>query len=121
IENILKLTPQNKQMLLFSATMPANILSLAKRYMREYEVVSVKKDQLTGSNVQQIYFEVAQTDKFEALCRIIDVEEDFYGVIFCRTKVDAEDIANKLANRSLKAESLHGDVSQAQRERILKK
>lgn len=121
IETILKVTPKNKRMLLFSATMPDNIMKLAKRYMREYEVVSVKRDQLTQSKVQQIYFEVSQAEKFEALYRIIDVEEHFYGMVFCRTKVDADDIANKLINRGCRAEALHGDISQGQRERILQK
>jgi ATP-dependent RNA helicase DeaD len=121
IETILKSTPKEKRMLLFSATMPDNIMRLAKKYMREFEVVAAKKDAITQNNIQQIYFEVAQADKFEALYRIVDVEEHFYGVVFCRTKLDADEISNKLANRGCRAEALHGDVSQGQRERILKK
>jgi len=121
IETILKVTPVNKRMLLFSATMPDNIMRLAKKYMREYEIVSVKRDNLGKANIEQIYFEVSQSDKFEALYRIIDVEEHFYGVIFCRTKVDADDIAGKLINRGCRAEALHGDISQGQREKILQK
>ncbi|MCE3254527.1 MAG: helicase, superfamily [Rickettsiaceae bacterium] len=121
IETILKSTPKEKRMLLFSATMPDNIMRLAKKYMREFEVVAAKRDAITQNNIQQIYFEVANADKFEALYRIIDVEENFYGVIFCRTKLDADEISNKLTNRGCSAEALHGDVSQGQRERILKK
>ncbi|MFT6331838.1 MAG: ATP-dependent RNA helicase DeaD [Lentimonas sp.] len=121
IESILKSTPEDKRMLLFSATMPDNIMRLAKRYMRDFEVVAAKRDAVTQSNIQQIYFEVAQYDKFEALFRIIDVEEEFYGVIFCRTKIDADEITIKLINRGCRADALHGDVSQGQRERILKK
>jgi ATP-dependent RNA helicase DeaD len=121
IETILKSTPADKRMLLFSATMPDNIMRLAKSYMREFEVVTAKRDAITQGNIQQIYFEVSQADKFEALYRIIDVEESFYGVVFCRTKLDADDITNKLINRGLRADALHGDVSQGQRERILKK
>ncbi len=121
IENILKSTPKEKRMLLFSATMPENIMRLAKKYMQEFEVVTAKRDSITQNNIQQIYFEVAGADKFEALYRIIDVEEHFYGVVFCRTKLDADEIANKLINRACRAEALHGDVSQGQRERILKK
>ncbi|MFT6106492.1 MAG: ATP-dependent RNA helicase DeaD, partial [Rickettsiales bacterium] len=121
IETILKSTPDDKRMLLFSATMPQNILRLAKSYMRDYEVVTAKRDAITQGNIQQIYFEVSQSDKFEALFRIIDVEESFYGVVFCRTKLDADDITNKLVNRGLRVDALHGDVSQGQRERILKK
>ncbi len=121
IETILKSTPKEKRMLLFSATMPDNIMRLAKTYMREFEVVTAKRDAITQNNIQQIYFEVAQADKFEALYRIVDVEEHFYGVVFCRTKLDADEIASKLVNRGCRAEALHGDVSQGQRERILKK
>ncbi len=121
IETILKSTPKEKRMLLFSATMPDNIMRLAKNYMRDFEVVAAKQDAITQNNIQQIYFEVAQSDKFEALYRIVDVEEHFYGVVFCRTKLDADEIAGKLVNRGCRAEALHGDVSQGQRERILKK
>jgi ATP-dependent RNA helicase DeaD len=121
IETILESTPEEKRMLLFSATMPRNILNLAKRYMRDYEVVATKKDDLAKANIQQIYFEVSQSDKFEALYRIIDVEEEFYGVVFCRTRVDTDDIASKLFNRGCRAAALHGDVSQGQREKILQK
>ncbi len=121
IETILGATPKEKRMLLFSATMPDNIMRLAKKYMREYEVVSVKRDQLTKNNIQQIYFEVSGSEKFEALYRIIDVEDHFYGVVFCRTKIDADDIASKLVNRGCRAEALHGDISQGQREKILQK
>lgn len=121
IETILKSTPKEKRMLLFSATMPDNIMRLAKKYMREFEVVAAKRDAITQNNIQQIYFEVASADKFEALYRIIDVEDQFYGVVFCRTKLDADEISNKLVNRGCRAEALHGDVSQGQRERILKK
>ncbi len=121
IEEILKSTKQEKRMLLFSATMPANILRLAKKYMREYEIVAVKRDELAKNNINQIYFEVHRSDKFEALYRIIDVEEEFYGVVFCRTKLDVDDITGKLVNRGCRAEGLHGDVSQGQRERILQK
>jgi len=121
IETILKSTPKEKRMLLFSATMPDNIMRLAKNYMRDFEVVAAKRDAITQNNIQQIYFEVAQSDKFEALYRIVDVEEHFYGVIFCRTKLDADEISSKLINRGCRAEALHGDVSQGQRERILKK
>lgn len=119
IETILEDTPKEKRMLLFSATMPVNILVLAKKYMREYEVIKTKTNELTKENINQIYFEVRQSDKFEALYRIIDVEESFYGVVFCRTKIDAQDISSKLINRGCRAEALHGDVSQGQREKIL--
>ncbi|MDD5194640.1 MAG: DEAD/DEAH box helicase [Candidatus Omnitrophica bacterium] len=121
VEEILKHTPSKKRMLLFGATMPERILSLAARYMSKYEVVAVRKEQLTTDLTDQIYFEVNLADKFEALCRIIDVEKFFYGLVFCRTKVDVDDIGHRLMDRGYEAESLHGDLSQYQRERILDK
>lgn len=121
IESILKLAPKDRKTILFSATMPKNIENLAKKYMNQYEIISVISENKSKKNIEQIYFEVAQSDKFEALYRIIDVEESFYGVVFCRTKNDVDEVSNKLANRGLRSEGLHGDLSQAQREKILKK
>lgn len=121
IEEILRNTNPDKRMLLFSATMPKRILTLAKRYMGKYELVSVKKEQLTTNLTEQLYFEVSPLDKFEALCRIINIEKEFYGIVFCRTKLDVENVANKLMERGYNSEALHGDISQSQRERILKK
>lgn len=121
IEAILKVTPKEKRTVLFSATMPSHIENLAKKYMREYEIISVISNQVKRDNIEQIYFEVAQSDKFEALFRIIDIESSFYGLVFCRTKVDADEIAHKLANRGCRTEALHGDISQGQREKILQK
>ena len=121
VKDILANTPEDKRTLLFSATMPAAILGIAKRYMRDYEVIRVANQQLTVTSTSQIYFEVAQRDKFEALCRIIDIEEEFYGLVFTRTKVDADRISNQLMDRGYDADALHGDLSQGQREKILNK
>jgi len=121
IEAILKAAPKERRTVLFSATMPDHIERLAKKYMNEYEVIAVAKDNVSKANIQQIYFEVPQSDKFEALFRIIDVEESFYGLVFCRTKVDADEISHKLANRGCRAEAIHGDLSQGQREKVLQK
>ncbi|MBN2795187.1 MAG: DEAD/DEAH box helicase [Clostridia bacterium] len=121
IENILTHVNKERQMLLFSATMPSEILAIAKRYMGEYDLVQVKKQQLTTNLTDQIYFEVSRNDKFEALSRIIDLEEEFYGIIFCRTKVDVDEVTSKLQHRGYDVDALHGDVSQHQRERILKR
>ncbi len=121
IEAILKAAPKERRTILFSATMPHHIERLAKQYMNEYEVISVEREHLSKNNIQQIYFEVSQSDKFEALFRIIDVEQDFYGLVFCRTKLDADEISHKLANRGCRAEAIHGDLSQGQREKVLQK
>ncbi len=121
IETILKAAPKQRRTVLFSATMPAHIERLAKNYMSDYEVISVASEQISRTNIQQIYFEVSQSDKFEALFRIIDVEESFYGLVFTRTKIDADEISHKLANRGCRAEAIHGDLSQGQREKVLQK
>jgi ATP-dependent RNA helicase DeaD len=121
VKDILANTPYEKRTMLFSATMPAAILGIAKKYMGEYEVVKIAKQQLTVTSTAQIYFEVSQRDKFEALCRIIDIEAEFYGLVFTRTKVDADRIANQLMDRGYDADALHGDLSQGQREKILNK
>jgi len=121
IEEILKNTNLNKRTLLFSATMPSAILSVAKKYMKNYELVKVKENNIIPALTEQIYFEVKEHDKFEALCRIRDMEKEFYGLVFCRTKVEVDNVASKLLARGYKVAALHGDVSQFQREKILKK
>ncbi|MDY6968926.1 MAG: DEAD/DEAH box helicase [Spirochaetota bacterium] len=121
VEEILKYTNSERRTLLFSATMPDRIMNIAKKYMREYEIISTKKGQLTVDLTDQIYFETAPSDKFESLCRIIDVESEFYGLIFCRTKVSVDELANRLIDRGYAADGIHGDLSQHLRERILEK
>ncbi|HPJ41341.1 MAG TPA: DEAD/DEAH box helicase, partial [Spirochaetota bacterium] len=79
VENILKGTNPDRRTLLFSATMPGSIMNIAKKHMKEYKLISTKSIQLTADLTDQIYFEVNDSDRFEALCRIIDMEADFYG------------------------------------------
>ncbi|MBB5020834.1 DEAD/DEAH box helicase [Desulfurispira natronophila] len=119
IERILQSTPEQKRMLLFSATMPRIIMNLAKKYMGEYRHIVAEKAKLTTGLTDQIYFEVREGDRLDALCRIIDMKPEFYGVVFCRTKIDADAVAGRLQNRGYDAEALHGDITQAQREKIL--
>ncbi len=119
IEKILKGSNPEKQMLCFSATMPAAIKKVAERNMKEYELVKVESQQLAGGNTEQIYVEVYERDKFEALCRIIDNESEMYGIIFCRTKRECDEIGSHLQSRWYLASALHGDMDQKERERIL--
>lgn len=121
VDEILSYAPDQRRIFLFSATMPERIADLAQKYMQEVEVLKVENKQVTADLTDQIYFEVRESDKFEALTRIIDVENDFYGIIFCRTKVAVDQLVNSLLERGYAAEGLHGDVSQAQREKILRK
>lgn len=121
VDEILSHAPDERRIFLFSATMPDRISGLAKKYMRDVEVLRVETKQVTTDLTDQIYFEVRESDKFDALTRIVDVENDFYGIIFCRTKVAVDQLVNNLLERGYAAEGLHGDVSQAQREKILRK
>lgn len=122
IEKILSYTKSDKRMLFFSATMPKEILKIAENHMRPgYEVLKVETKELTTNLTDQIYFEVKQKDKFEALCRIIDLEPDFYGIVFCRTKNDVNELAGKLNDRGYDAGELHGDITQNYRETTLKR
>lgn len=121
VREILKQVPEQKRMLLFSATMPIPILKIAKTFMGNYELIAVEKTQATTELVDQMYFEVSERDRFEALCRIIDTEPEFYGIVFCRTKAETDTVADKLIDRGYDAEAIHGDVTQNQRELTLKK
>lgn len=121
IEKILAQTPKNKRVLLFSATMPPRILDIAKKYMGKFELIKITPQVLTTDLTEQIYYEVATKDKKEALCRIIDFAGDFYGLVFCQTKVETDEIAQYLQEHGYAAEAIHGDVSQAQREKTLSK
>lgn len=121
VEKILEATNEDKRMLFFSATMPNEILKVAKKHMKDYEILAVKARELTTDLTDQIYFEVNERDKFEALCRIIDLAEDFYGIVFCRTKTDVNEVVGRLNDRGYDAEGLHGDIGQNYREVTLKR
>ena len=121
MEEIIKHTNPAKKTLLFSATIPQRIKDLAHKYMEGYTFLTVKTEQPINALTEQIYFEVKAADKFEALCRIIDIEEEFYGLIFCRTKSDVNSLASHLTDRGYDAEAIHGDITQAQREKTLNK
>jgi ATP-dependent RNA helicase DeaD len=120
IELILKSCNTDRRMLLFSATMPDRILSLAKRYMGKFNMVQIAKQEITNINIDQSYFEVPDRDKFDALCRVLDVEEDFYGIIFCNTKAEVVEIANHLNDKGYSTDALHGDIQQNLREKVVK-
>lgn len=120
VEMILSKCNVNRRMLLFSATMPDRILSLAKRYMGVFDLVAVKNKELTTSTIAQSYFEVPARNRFDALCRVLDVEEDFYGIVFCNTKAEVIEITNHLNEKGYSADSLHGDIAQNLREKVVK-
>lgn len=121
IELILGNTPTDKRTLMFSATMPKPILAIAERSMREYELINVRHQQITVDLTEQIYFEVRFEDKLEALSRIIDMEQDLYAMVFCRTKNDVDLLTERLTLRGYLVEALHGDIAQSQRTKVIER
>ena len=119
IEEIMRSTPKNKKTLLFSATMPKSIMDIVKNYMQEYDLISVKSQNLTNNNIEQKYYEVRREQKFDALTRIIEIQENFYSIIFCKTKLDVDELASKLMWAGYLAEWIHWDIEQKMREKIL--
>jgi ATP-dependent RNA helicase DeaD len=119
IEAILQATPAERQTALFSATMPEPIAKLAQRYMHDAERITVQAEQLTVPQIRQTYYEVGGRDKFEVLARILDYEQPSAAIIFCRTKGEVDNLGARLIARAYPAETLHGDLSQAQRDRVM--
>ncbi|MEW9670991.1 DEAD/DEAH box helicase [Ammoniphilus sp. 3BR4] len=121
IEQILKETPEQKQTLLFSATMPAPIQSLAERFMRDPELIKMKAKEVTSPSVKQVYYEVSERDKFDVLCRLLDVDNPELSVIFGRTKRRVDELTDALNKRGYLADGLHGDLNQRQRDVVMNK
>jgi ATP-dependent RNA helicase DeaD len=121
VETILTKTPPERQTLLFSATMPPPILKLTGRYMKDPELVKVVFKELTAPNVDQSYYEVREGMKPEALSRIIDMNGLRLSLVFCNTKRKVDEVATELQARGYLAEGLHGDMTQAQRDRVMDK
>lgn len=119
IEEMLKMTPPKRKVLLFSATMPRSIMNIVNNYMGDHDVVKVAAKEMTNENITQKYYCINDRDKFEALCRIMEEQENFYAIIFCRTKSNTSVVASQLQAKHLRAEAIHGDVDQRDRERIL--
>ena len=119
MEEILEHVPAARQTMLFSATMPRPILSLTKRYMRAPQMVTVNKEEITVPLIEQYYFETR--DKVEGVARLLDAGIDGKMIIFCRTKRGVDDLVAALGSRGYIADGLHGDLSQTQRDRVMKK
>lgn len=119
MEDIIKNVPPERQTMLFSATMPRPILSISKKYMRAPKVVAIHKEVVTAPTIDQYYYETR--DKVDGLCRILDTTDDCKMIIFCRTKKGVDELVIALATRGYEAEGLHGDLSQNQRDRVMKK
>jgi ATP-dependent RNA helicase DeaD len=120
VKTILSELGDNKKTWMFSATMPAPILNLMKTYLKDPAVVKVQKKTLSNASIEQKHFVVRFENMSEAICRILDSLDDYYGMIFCRTKVDAKSLADELNSRGYPSDSMHGDMSQQQRDLTMK-
>ena len=121
IETILKDVPEDRQTVLFSATMSKRILEISKKYLSKPKNIKIEAKQLTVEKIKQEAIEVKAKMKDEAVCRILDVVEPKKAVIFCNTKKKVDSLIDVLKSRGYNAECLHGDIKQSQRERIMKK
>jgi ATP-dependent RNA helicase DeaD len=121
IQTILGLVPENRQTMLFSATMPQNIQRLAQQFLKDPEHVSVVPKQVTAPQIDQSYIEVHERQKFEALSRLLDMESPELAIVFGRTKRRVDELTEALQKRGYSADGLHGDLSQAQRDAVMRK
>jgi ATP-dependent RNA helicase DeaD len=119
IEKILAQAPPDRQTVLFSATLPPAIRSLIQRFTRDPVNVRIESSALTVPDIAQSYYEVDRRSKLEVLCRLIDLEDLKLAIVFCATKVMVDELTSHLAARGYRAEALHGDLSQAMRERVM--
>ena len=121
INAILAEAPESRNMLLFSATMPQEIARITKQYMRNPKEIVIGRKNEGAENIRHIYYMVHASDKYLALKRIVDYYPSIYGIIFCRTRKETQEIADKLIQDGYNADSLHGELSQAQRDSVMQK
>lgn len=121
IETILKETPETRRTTLFSATMPAEIARIAKKYMKDYEEITVGSKNSGSDNVSHIYYISQAKQRYLVLKRIVDLNPDIYGIVFCRTRQETKEVADHLMKDGYNADALHGDLSQAQRDTVMQK
>ena len=119
LDSIIENTPETRQSLLFSATMPREIENMAKRYLTDPMQIKIGKQNAGASTVDHIYYMVHAKDRYLALKRVADVHPDIYGIVFCRTRHETKEVAEKLMADGYNADALHGDLSQAQRDQVM--
>ena len=121
IEYVLENSSEKRRVYLFSATMPQRIKQLSKKYMKKQLIIEAKAKKEINKLIEQTFYKAKQKDKFEALSKLIDIEDFFYGIIFCRTKADVNNVTAALKKSGHEVDCIHGDIVQNQRERILNK
>lgn len=121
IGTILEATPPERQTLLFSATMPGPVAGLAAAYLRDPARVTVGQAGSSAPQIRQVCYEVGGQGKFQALARVLDYEQPEAAIVFCRTKLEVDSLGDRLVGRAYPAETLHGDLSQTQRDRVMQR
>ena len=121
LDKILEATPSSKQTLLFSATFPKEVEAIARNYMKKPVEISAGKKNVGADKVEHEYYMVSDRNRYPALKRIADIHPNIYSIVFCRTRRETKDIADKLINDGYNADALHGDLSQAQRDIVMQK
>jgi len=121
INEILEEVPDGRRTLLFSATMSPEIASIARKYMHDPVEITIGTKNASAENVSHAYYLVHAKDKYKVLKRIADFEPNIYGIVFCRTRKETQEVASKLINDGYNADALHGDLSQAQRDAVMQK
>ncbi|MBO7507649.1 MAG: DEAD/DEAH box helicase [Paludibacteraceae bacterium] len=121
IERILEETPEERRTLLFSATMPKEIANIAKKYMKNSVEIAIGRKNSGTENVEHIYYMVQAKDRYNCLKRLVDINPDIYAIIFCRTRQETKEVADKLMEDGYNADALHGDLSQAQRDTVMQR
>lgn len=121
IETIMLKVPEERQTVMFSATMSQDILDLSRRYMTNPEYIKITRKELTVPSIEQAYFDVKEKTKPDALCRIIDMYNPKLSIVFCNTKKRVDEVVEQLQGRGYFAEALHGDLKQPQRDKVMQK
>lgn len=121
LDTILSETPEDKQTWLFSATMPDEVLRISRNYMHEPHEITLGSKNAGNENIEHIYYAVRNHEKYAALKRIADFYQDIFAIVFCRTKIETQQIADRLVKDGYSADALHGDLSQAQRDQVMKR
>jgi ATP-dependent RNA helicase DeaD len=121
IERILELTPSERQTVFFSATLPPQIQGMIKRFAKDPKYIQISSQTVDAPNIDQSYYEVGRGSKLETLCRIIDIQNIRYGIIFCSTKMMVDELTEHLGARGYQADKLHGDMAQTMRERVMRR
>ena len=119
LETIIHATSKKKQILLFSATMTPKVVAVTKKYMRNSLEIAVSRVNRAADNVQHIFYMVQAKDRYEVVKRIADMNPDIYGIVFCRTRRETKVVANKLINDHYNADTIHGDLSQSERDDVM--